>query len=221
MASRASRRLEREVETAAHFWPGYVALLAFGVAYALVSSAFTLGPPWLMLAVILVGIVVARVLHWRGLVHQRRVAFLVVLSVLTLGIATSAGFLLQALLTNHAQAGDLLLSAALLWTSNILIFSVWYWELDGGGPHHRTPSNAGARDFAFPQMLLDEASRPPGWVPYYLDYLFLSFNTSTAFSPTDTMVLGRRAKVIMMLQSIISLTTIAVLAARAINTLPS
>ena len=212
----ASQGLERAV----HGWPALLALLALGGAYALVSARFTLGPPWLMLALIVVGSIVGRGLHWRGLSREGHYAFLVVLVVLTVGVATSAAFLVQSLLTNRTEASDLLLSGALLWASNVLVFSVWYWETDGGGPHIRAQSAYRSTDLAFPQKVVD-APEMAGWMPLYLDYLFLAFNTSTAFSPTDTMILSRRAKLLMMLQSVISLTTIAVIAARAINTLPS
>ena len=128
----------------------------------------------------------------------------------TAAVAVSAVLLLGALVLNRTGAGDLLFSAALLWLSNLLVFSLWYWEIDGGGPHNRHPGPDVSSDFLFPQMEAG-SQRAADWCPEYLDYLFLAFNTSTAFSPTDTMVLARRAKVLMMLQSIISLITIAVL----------
>jgi uncharacterized membrane protein len=191
-----------------------------GIAYALISDRYTVGPPWLMLALVLVGSFVVAALHRRGRLRERRYALLTMLSVLTVGVAVTALFLLQSLLTNRAQASDLLLSAALLWASNVLLFSVWYWELDAGGARRRVAGTPISTDFAFPQMVLG-GEFVAHWKPKYVDYLFLAFNTSTAFSPTDTMVLAQRAKFLMMVQSVISLTTIAVLAARAINTLPN
>ena len=104
------------------------------------------------------------------------------------------------------------------------MFALWYWRLDAGGPHGRDarPGHA-AGAFLFPQMtMLPEAKAAAGqetWSPNFLDYLFLAFNTSTAFSPTDTPALARWGKVLMMLQSIISLTVLALLAARAVNIL--
>jgi uncharacterized membrane protein len=139
---------------------------------------------------------------------------MLILGVATVAVGISAVYLLQSLLRGQTQAGDLLRDAALLWASNVLVFALWYWELDGGGPAHR---HHGQHDFLFPQMTIQHKANE--WTPEFLDYLFLAFNTSTAFSPTDTMVLARRAKVLMMVQSLISLVTIAVLAARAINTL--
>ena len=116
---------------------------------------------------------------------------------------------------------QLLRSATLLWVTNILVFAIWYWRLDAGGPHHRearSEHTAGA--FFFPQMM-DGApiENPEDWTPRFVDYLFLAFNTSTAFSPTDTAILSRWAKVLCMLQSIISLSIVAILASRAVGML--
>jgi hypothetical protein len=112
----------------------------------------------------------------------------------------------------------LLRSAAVLWATNLLVFALWYWKLDAGGPIGRENS-AGpvASSFLFPQMI----RQPPDlqWSPEFIDYLFLAFNTSTAFSPTDTAVLDAWAKIMTMLQSLISLSVLAILAARAINVL--
>jgi uncharacterized membrane protein len=118
----------------------------------------------------------------------------------------------------------LLVSAAGLWISNILVFASWYWRLDAGGPNQREVrgSHTGGA-FLFPQMSLDPDLKKQiageHWSPGFVDYLFLAFNTSTAFSPTDVPVLTRWAKLMMMVQSLISLTTLAVVAARAINIL--
>jgi hypothetical protein len=118
----------------------------------------------------------------------------------------------------------LLLSAAALWLSNLLIFASWYWRLDAGGPNARDLREShtdGA--FLFPQMTLTPELREEmgegHWRPGFVDYLFLAFNTSTAFSPTDVPVLSRWAKGLMMIQATISLATIALLAARAVNIL--
>jgi hypothetical protein len=197
---------------------GLVAFLLLGVLYSLVSARFTVGPPWLLLALGAVGFVVGTILHWRGLARARRALALSLTVVVTLAVGLSAAFLLGALLAGRAQAEDLLLSAGLLWSSNVLVFALWYWELDAGGPQRRHLGPVISTDFLFPQMVAGD-EKALKWCPEFFDYLFLAFNTSTAFSPTDTMVLARRAKLLMMVQSIISLVTIAVFAARAINTL--
>jgi hypothetical protein len=134
-------------------------------------------------------------------------------------------YLLVAALPQHKESPfNLLRSAASLWVSNILVFALWYWRLDAGGPNQRELSGAhtdGA--FLFPQMqLLPPIKKEMGeeeWAPNFVDYLFLAFNTSTAFSPTDTPVLSRWAKVLTMIQALISLATVALLAARAVNIL--
>ncbi len=134
-------------------------------------------------------------------------------------------YLLVAALPLHKEAPqDLLRSAAALWITNILVFASWYWRLDAGGPRARELRGThtdGA--FLFPQMTLDQQGRltmgEQHWSPNFVDYLFLAFNTSTAFSPTDSPVLSRWAKLLMMMQSLISFATVALLAARAVNIL--
>jgi hypothetical protein len=203
-----------------HTFEGAVAFLVLGVAYALVSARFTVGPPWLLLVIAAPVYAIMVALYQRGLLRARRLLGLMLTALATVAIGLSAAFLLSALLVGRAEAGDLLISAALLWLSNVLVFALWYWEVDAGGPHQRHIGPVVSTDFLFPQMVGgEEYSR--NWCPEFLDYFFLAFNTSTAFSPTDTMFLARRAKVLMMLQAVISLVTIAVFAARAINTLPS
>lgn len=101
---------------------------------------------------------------------------------------------------------------------NIVTFAIWYWEIDGGGPPRRRSGNHRSDDLLFPQMSLDD-ERSKVWSPSFIDYLFVAFNTSTAFSPTDTLALSQRVKLLMMLQSLISLVVVVVLAARAVNIL--
>lgn len=144
--------------------------------------------------------------------------------IITADMAWSLGLLVASLPTHRQSPGDLLRSAAALWVTNILVFAGWYWRLDGGGPQARDLQGV-HRDgaFLFPQMTLPrEVSVRMGedhWSPNFVDYLFLAFNTSTAFSPTDSPVLSRWAKVLMMVQALISFATVALLAARAVNIL--
>ena len=148
----------------------------------------------------------------------------VALCTVTVMTLASLGLLVAGLPSHKETPLQLLISAACLWASNVLIFASWYWRLDAGGPHQRDLRGAhtdGA--FLFPQMMLDlelrEQMGEQDWRPGFVDYLFLAFNTSTAFSPTDVPVLSRWAKVLMMLQAAISLATLAILAARAVNIL--
>jgi len=146
------------------------------------------------------------------------------ISLVTADMIWSLWRLTYAIPSHIEQPKDMLQSAVALWTSNVLIFASWYWRLDAGGPRARELRGAhvdGA--FLFPQMALDKESRrqmgEDTWSPGFVDYLFLAFTTSTAFSPTDTPVLSQWAKLMMMVQALISLATVAVLAARAVNIL--
>jgi hypothetical protein len=144
--------------------------------------------------------------------------------VLTGGLIISAILLVNALPARKETPQQLLLSAASLWVTNILVFALWYWRLDAGGPYQRDKEPGHSEGaFLFPWMTMSkEALREagqPDWSPNFIDYLFLAFNSSTAFSPTDVPVLARWAKVLMMLQSLLSLLIIALLAARAVNIL--
>jgi len=198
------------------WWPAAVAFILLGVAYALISERLTVGPRWALLVLVIVAVVGARVLRWRGLISATRWLIIGALAVATASLTVSAGFLVEALIDHSLDAVTLLISGVLLWAINILTFALWYWEIDGGGPAHRHATGCGSTDFAFPQKVLggDDLAN---WMPDFVDYVFLAFNTNTAFSPTDTMVLGRRAKLMMMYQSVLALTTVVVLVARAIN----
>ena len=210
---------EQQLQRAAanvRWWPAALAFILLGVAYALVSERLTVGPRWALLVLAVVAVVGVRVLRWRGMIRATRLLVLGVLALVTLALTASAAFLVGALIDHSLEATTLLISGVLLWASNILTFALWYWEIDGGGPAHRHATLCGSTDFAFPQKVLggDDLAN---WMPDFVDYVFLAFNTNTAFSPTDTMVLGRRAKLMMMYQSVLALTTVVVLVARAIN----
>jgi hypothetical protein len=149
-----------------------------------------------------------------------RVLGLALVVVISVANARSLLLLLRALLAGATHNGrTLLLDALNIWVTNVIVFSLWYWVFDRGGPLLDRGAHRGPSEFLFPQMTL-----PPGTVgaqqnPGYIDYLFLSFNTSTAFSPTDTMPLTIRMKLLMMLEATISLLTLALVAARAVNIL--
>jgi len=205
-------------------WPASVALLAAGGLRLALPESLTIGPDWLLLMVVAVLTVPIVWAHLRGLNTLNRVLGYVLSAVVTADMIWSLGLLIAALPQHKEQPLDLLESAAALWITNILVFASWYWRLDGGGPTAREARGIhtdGA--FLFPQMTLDQQARvamgEQCWNPGFIDYLFIAFNTSTAFSPTDVPVLSRWAKVLMMLQSLISLATIALLAARAVNIL--
>jgi len=148
-----------------------------------------------------------------------RILTFVANGIITVAMIASLVLLLRGIPQHLETPKALLRSAVALWVTNILVFALWYWKLDGGGPLRRElPNGMSKSSFLFPQMLA-WGKRDSLWVPNFVDYLFLAFNTSTAFSPTDTAVLSRGAKLGTMLQALISLTIIALLAARAVNIL--
>ncbi len=202
-------------------WPATIAVLLVGGLYLFISGRYAVGPSWLVLAVG-VALVVPFWAARRGGRHDlSRGLALAVNAFLTLAVVASAALLILRLGQGAAQALALLRDAVLIWAANILTFALWYWTLDAGGPAKRHPGRHASTDFAFPQQQQDDDGLVEGWSPGFLDYLFLAFNTATAFSPTDTMVLSRRMQVAMMTESAISLVVVAVLAARAINTIGS
>ena len=205
-------------------WPALIAVIAVGGIYTALPDALTLGPRWILPSVVSALLIPSVVSHHTGRHRLNTILGYAVDAVLTAGLIISVVLLISALPTHQEAPLELLLSAASLWITNILIFALWYWRLDAGGPHQRD-QRPGHTDgaFLFPQMTMsEEALRAAGqedWSPNFIDYLFLAFNTSTAFSPTDVPVLERWAKVLMMVQSLLSLLIIALLAARAVNIL--
>src|SRR5437763_14452536 len=123
------------------------------------------------------------------------------------------------LLHHHTnRPRELLIAGVLIWLTNFLIFALWYWEMDRGGPGRRAAGHDGPPDFLFPQMT-DDRIEPRDWRPIFLDYLYVSLTNATAFSPTDTMPLSPVAKSTMGVQSLVSLVTLGMIVARAVNVL--
>jgi hypothetical protein len=200
-------------------------MLAVGGLYAALPESVLGGVPRWFLAAIVVGLLVPIVIsHRRGNHALNQFLGYVLNSVVTAAMILSLTLLIIEVTKHQVTPQRLLRSAAALWVSNFLVFAAWYWRLDGGGPHQRalTPGHTDGA-FLFPQMTMHpEAKSAAGeqdWEPNFVDYLFLAFNTSTAFSPTDVPVLSRWAKILMMIQALISLVVIALLAGRAVNIL--
>lgn len=205
-------------------WPALVAALSVGVLFYAMPGALTVGPCWLLFALVVILMVPASVFHRMGRVDLSGICAYGGLAAITLAVVSSLTLLIVRLPAHKETPVELLRAAAALWVSNLLVFASWYWRLDGGGPNERDKHGVhtdGA--FLFPQMAMDPQLRKQTgedrWSPGFVDYLFLAFNTSTAFSPTDVPVLSRWAKVMMILQSAISLATVALIAARAVNIL--
>jgi hypothetical protein len=206
-------------------WPVIIALLSAGGLYMALPDSLAVGPRWLQLVIVSVLLIPTVITHRKGQHKLNHILGHVLAGVITFFMLWSLFLLIKALPEKKEDPVALLRSAAALWVTNIIVFAYWYWRLDAGGPHIRD-ARPGHSDgaFLFPQMTLedkaaaDNQKRSP-WSPRFIDYLFIAFNTSTAFSPTDCPVLSRWAKVLTMLQATISLAAIVGLGARAINIL--
>jgi hypothetical protein len=205
-------------------WPAMLALIAVGGLRLALPESLSVGPGWLLIAVVGVLLIPTAWARQRGLDSLNKILGYVLTSIVTVDMVWSIGLLLAALPLHRESPLDLLRSASALWITNILVFASWYWRLDAGGPRARELRGVhtdGA--FLFPQMMLNSQAKrgmaEQCWSPGFVDYLFLAFNTSTAFSPTDSPVLSSWAKILMMIQALISFATVVLLAARAVNIL--
>jgi uncharacterized membrane protein len=200
------------------FWPAQMAVAAALALYLTLPHRLTMGPSWLLPALEIVLLLpLALTTPHRAADEQTHVRRATVALIGTIGAANA---LALALLVHYlldggrASGGDLLVSAVTIWLTNVLVFALWYWELDQGGPGQRAASPA-AGDFRFPQQQAGDR----GWAPGFVDYLYLSFTNATALSPTDTVPLSAWAKLLMMLQALVSLLTLVLVAAHAVNVL--
>ena len=204
-------------------WPERVAIaIAIGLEISL-PNKYEIPPPWLLpvLGILLeVGLSVANPRRITKHTPQLRLLSILLIAIISLANAGSAARLITALLrgTAHESPTRLLLTGGAIWLANVIVFGTWYWNLDRGGPGARFHGVKQYPDFLFPQMQSPDLS-PPEWRPQFVDYLYLSFTNAAAFSPTDVLPLARWAKMTMMLQSIVSLATIALVIARAVNIL--
>ncbi len=193
-----------------------VGILLTGLLYLVLPPNVILGPNWLLLVVegvFVVPLVIDVMTAWDLSHTARRMLVLVPLGVSTLALVVGVALFILTWATDK-HATNLLRAAALLWSFNILVFALWYWEVDGGGPWKRHLSGHRAADFLFPQQAAGEH-----WAPHFFDYLFVAFTGATALSPADTYPLTRLAKVLMMLEAVLSLTVVGILIARAVNIL--
>ena len=194
-------------------------MLAAGCLYWSLPEPLSVGPSWLLGLVVAILLVPMTVSYQSGAFHVTRILTFITNGAITMSMIASLTFLIQGIPEHREAPLVLLRSAVALWITNVLVFALWYWKLDGGGPMEREDRRERLQSsFVFPQMAV-QGNQDESWSPQFVDYLFLAFNTSTAFSPTDTAVLSRWAKLGMMLQSLISLSIVAVLAARAVNIL--
>jgi uncharacterized membrane protein len=204
-------------------WPSAVAVAAMIALQLRLPDHLALGARWVMPAVevtIAVLLVSANPRRLDRASTVLRVLGLLLIAVASLANAWSVAQLVAGLAsgTETDSATTLLTTGGCIWSTNVIVFSLWYWELDRGGPVDRALGLHPYPDFLFPQMATPDVA-PKDWEPWFADYLYVSFTNATAFSPTDTLPLSRWAKFAMMLQSAVSLVTAALVVARAVNIL--
>ncbi len=235
VAGEAGRRIGHEIDTVLvpawrranrgeSRWPVTVAVVVAIALQVALPERLTLLHTWLLPSVEAVLLIVIVAANPRRITHRSmwiRATGLALIALASLANAWSAAMLVRGLVrgTEGESAGPLLVTGGLIWLTNVIIFGLWYWEFDRGGPAARARGErANSPDFMFPQMATPGVA-DPNWAPEFVDYLYVSFTNAAAFSPTDTMPLSRWAKLAMLLQSGVSLMTVALVIARAVNIL--
>jgi uncharacterized membrane protein len=203
-------------------WPAQATVLVAIALQLTLPARLTVGPSWLLPALeglLVIGLVVASP---RQLEHEhpkrKRAAITLIAFVSAANIYSLTELSRHLLHHEPANGHQLIISGILIWLTNFLIFALWYWELDRGGPGQRGAGKDAPPDFLFPQMS-DDRIEPLEWRPQFIDYLYVSLTNATAFSPTDTMPLTPMAKTIMGIQALVSLVTIGLIVSRAVNIL--
>jgi hypothetical protein len=205
-------------------WQALLAMAAVGGVYLALPRELVIGPTWLLPTVIAVLLAPTIVTHRMGRHSFNHALGIVNNGIITVALIGSVS-LLVATLASHKQAPlRLLRSGAELWLTNVLVFSLWYWRLDGGGPNVRDKHpEFGSRSFVFPQMQIEKSEREQfgveHWRPGFVDYLFIAFTQSSTFGPTDAPLLARWAKLLTVVQIFISLSIVILLIARAVGVL--
>ena len=203
-------------------WPATLAVLVAIFLQLVLPSKVShyLGPHWLIPSlegVLAVALLLANPWHANESRNLRPLA-VGLITFINAANLVALGELVSALLEgSHAAGRSLIYASVPIWLTNVIVFGLWYWELDRGGPRARLKADHPAPDFLFPQQGAPGAA--PGWTPTFLDYLYTSFTNATAFSPTDTMPLSRWAKMGMTVQATVSIVTVALVVARAVNIL--
>jgi uncharacterized membrane protein len=206
-------------------WPIALAILAVMLLLAVLPDRIRLLPMWvtyvigfaMLIPIGAVGLTAAKT-RWLRVERTVILSFFAVAAAVTLGNLAN---LINEMVYRSAKIDglQLLTSSVAVWVTNVLMFSLLYWQIDRGGPEARMKDAGPRPDWLFPQEGAPAEDVPDGWQPRFIDYLYLGFSTATAFSTTDAMPLTRRAKSVMMLESSISLVTLAAVASRAINIL--
>lgn len=203
-------------------WPASLAVLAALGLYLSLPDKLLLGPRWLIPAlegVLLLLLNLVRRYRWLREASQLRILAIAVIAMLNIANGVAVALLVDHLLYGGITTGRPLLEGAVsVWLTNVIVFGLWYWELDRGGPEARASGAERYPDFQFPQMVSPEIARK-GWRPSFMDYLYVSLTNAAAFSPTDTMPLTPASKALMSAESMVSIVTIGIVAARAVNIL--
>ena len=205
-------------------WQALLGLLAaVGTTFAL-PRWLSVGPRWLVPLLILILVIPTVFAHHTGRHSLNHIMGSIISAILTVSLMSSVVLLVTTLPAHKESPLHLLLSGGALWMSNVLVFALWYWRLDDGGPQERDERGGfGSRGFVFPQMQVEKSQREAfgidGWRPGFVDYLFIAFTTSSTFGPTDAPILRPWAKLLAMLQAFISLTIVVLLISRAVGVL--
>ncbi|NNN09385.1 MAG: DUF1345 domain-containing protein [Acidimicrobiaceae bacterium] len=202
-------------------WPASLALLACVALYFVLPDRLVIGPRWLIPVLILLVLIPLSLRRHRHPDESPRVrqSTLALIGLVTIANVTSMVLLVQRLLnTSVSQGRALIYSAVSVWLTNIIIYGIWFWEIDRGGPTRRAAGHKNVYDLQFPQLENPQLA-PPDWEPKFTDYLYTSFANGTSFAPADAMPLSRRMKLLFVTESMVSFITIAVVAARAVNIL--
>ena len=205
-------------------WQALLAFLAVGGIYLALPRSLIIGPTWLLPTLIVVLLIPTVLTHRHGKRSLNRALGILISSITTIALVGSVVLLVRTLPSHRASPLSLLLSGAELWLTNVLVFALWYWRLDGGGPTLRHEQKKfGSTSFLFPQMQIPKEERGqfecPRWRPKFIDYLFVAFTQSSTFGPTDAPLLARWAKVLAMIQVFISLSIVILLISRAVGVL--
>ena len=205
-------------------WQALLAVLAVGAIYLALPRDLIVGPTWLLPTLIIVLLVPTVVSHRAGKRSLNRALGIIINAIITMAVIGSVGLLVRALPSHREAPLALLRSGGLLWLTNVIVFALWYWRLDGGGPTMRHDQKKfGSKSFLFPQMQIPHDERAQfacaHWRPRFIDYLFVAFTQSSTFGPTDAPLLARWAKVLAMIQVFISLSIIILLISRAVGVL--
>ena len=205
-------------------WPVAIAIAVAGALQLILPARFSFQPYWLLTALSVLMVVALMVVNPFRIDRESavlRLAGLGVAGLVSLANAWSAARLVVLLVNGGSGVNSprvLLTSGGAIWLTNVIVFALWYWEFDRGGPAARANGRKPVPDFLFPQMQAGDLA-PEDWEPRFVDYFYVSFTNATAFSPTDTMPMSRWAKLTMLLQSAVSLVTVALVVARAVNIL--